>query len=128
MSLSRPAGAGLLATALLTALITATVTGQQKTKQPKPPPPKGQADDLLKLPPRPKKPGLPPSALPLELVKGERIAFVGNSTAERFNLFGHFETLLHLRYPDKELVVRNFARPADEVGVRQRPGDYLRLG
>ena len=32
-------------------------------------------------------------------------------TAERMNLFGHFETLLHLRFPDKELVVRNFARP-----------------
>ena len=36
-------------------------------------------------------------------------------TAERMNLFGHFETMLHLRFPDKELVVRNFARPADEV-------------
>jgi putative heme-binding domain-containing protein len=99
--------------------------------QPKPKgkaPPKGQADELLKTPPRPQKPDLPPSKLPLELVKGERIALVGNSTAERFNLYGHFETLLHLRFADKELVVRNFARSADEVSVRQRPNDYTKLG
>ena len=85
------------------------------------------AEDLLKPSARPKKPELPPSALPLQLVKGERIAFVGNSTAERMNLFGHFETMLHLRHADKELVVRNFARPADEVGNRQRASDYTRL-
>ncbi|MGE0760314.1 MAG: SGNH/GDSL hydrolase family protein, partial [Pirellulaceae bacterium] len=70
---------------------------------------------------------LPPSQLPLKLVKGERIAFVGNSTAERMNLFGHFESLLHLRYPELNLVVRNFGRPADEVGIRQRSNDYDKL-
>jgi hypothetical protein len=43
------------------------------------------------------------------------------------NLFGHFETLLHERFPDKKLVVRNFARPADEVAVRQRPSEYTKL-
>jgi hypothetical protein len=70
---------------------------------------------------------LPPSTLPLEFIAGERIALVGNSTAERMNLFGHFETLLHERFPDKKLVVRNFARPADEVGIRQRATDYTKL-
>ena len=55
---------------------------------------------------------LAPSTLPLRFVRHEHVAFVGNSLAERMNLFGHFETLLHLRYPDLELVVRNFARPA----------------
>jgi putative heme-binding domain-containing protein len=83
--------------------------------------------DPFKLPARPKKEPLPASTLPLQLVKGERIAFVGNSTAERFNLFGHFETMLHLRYADRELVVRNFARPADEVANRQRGSDYTKL-
>ena len=98
----------------------------QKAKAP--PKPVGKtAEELLKPTARPKKPELPPSKLPLELVKGERIAFVGNSTAERMNLFGHFETMLHLRHPDKELGVRNFARPADEVGNRQRASDYTRL-
>lgn len=54
----------------------------------------------------------------------ERIAFVGGSLAERMNLFGHFETVLHTRFPEKQLVVRNFGWPADEVSKQQRPGNY----
>src|SRR6476646_7317453 len=65
------------------------------------------AEQLLKRAPRTKRPALPPSALPLKFIQGERIALIGNSTAERMNLFGNFETLLHLRYPDQRLVVRN---------------------
>ena len=38
---------------------------------------------------------------------GERVALVGNSLAERFSLFGNFESLLHRQYPDRELVIRN---------------------
>ncbi len=56
--------------------------------------------------------------------KSERIALVGGSLAERMNLFGYFEALLHTRFPDKELVVRNFGWPADEVGNQQRPDNY----
>jgi putative heme-binding domain-containing protein len=67
------------------------------------------------------------AATTLELQKGERLALVGNALGERMNLFGHFETFLHSRFPDRELVVRNFCRPADEVGLRQRPNDYTRL-
>ena len=63
----------------------------------------------------------------VEFKQRERIALVGNSLGERMNLFGHFETLLHARFPQKELVVRNFSRPADEVGIRQRPNDYTFL-
>ena len=91
------------------------------------PNPFATAHEILAIPPRPARPALPPSRLPLELLDGERIALVGNSTAERMNLFGHFEALLHQRFPGKHLVVRNFARPADEVGNRQRPGDYIKL-
>ena len=57
----------------------------------------------------------------------EHIAFVGNSLAERMNLFGNFETLLHTRFPQLELVVRNFARPCDAVDDRQRPSNYTAL-
>jgi hypothetical protein len=57
----------------------------------------------------------------------ERIAFVGNSLGVRMNLFGYFEALLHSRFSQEELVVRNFSRPADEVGLRQRPADYAKL-
>ncbi len=85
------------------------------------------AEEFLKPKPRPKKAPLPPSQIPLEFVKGERIAFVGNTTAERMSLYGHFETMLHLRFKDLALVVRNFAFPADEVGIRQRSNDYTKL-
>jgi putative heme-binding domain-containing protein len=85
------------------------------------------ARELLAQPSRPARPALPPSSLPLHFLDGERIAIYGNSTAERMNLFGHFEALMHQRFPDKKLVVRNFARPADEVSNRQRAGDYTKL-
>ncbi|MSU61793.1 MAG: c-type cytochrome [Pedosphaera sp.] len=68
------------------------------------------------------------SAAPaLELKTHERIAIVGNSLAERQGLYGDFETLLHARFPQLELVVRNFGRPADEVSIRQRPNDYTKI-
>jgi putative heme-binding domain-containing protein len=85
------------------------------------------AKELLALPPRPARPSLPPSKVPLDFIKSERIGFLGNSQAERMNLFGNFETLLHMRFPDRELVVRNFARPAEEVGIQQRSADYTAL-
>lgn len=90
-------------------------------------PSKELAIKLMSLPPRPKRPDLAASKLPLEFVQGERVAFLGNSLAERMNLFGHFETLLHTRFPKKELVIRNFARPAEEVGIQQRSADYTAL-
>ncbi len=103
-----------------------SIASAQKKKEPL----KGSGvdnKDLLKAGPRPRKAELSPSTLPLQFIKGERIALVGNSTAERMNLFGHFETLLHARFPEKELVFRNFGRPADEVGNRQRANDYTKL-
>jgi putative heme-binding domain-containing protein len=71
----------------------------------------------FKLAERPKKP-------PLSFEKHERIAIVGNSLGERMNLFGHFEAMLHSRFPKHELVVRNFAWPCDAVDNRQRPNNY----
>ncbi|NOY43501.1 MAG: c-type cytochrome [Planctomycetes bacterium] len=63
----------------------------------------------------------------LELNRGERIAFVGGVLLPRMALYGHFETVLHTRFPEKELVVRNFGWPADEAGNQQRPNDYTTL-
>jgi putative heme-binding domain-containing protein len=85
------------------------------------------AIELLKPKPRPARPALAPNTLPLGLIQGERLAFVGNSLAEHFNKYGYFEALLHSRFPKLELVVRNFARPADEVGNRQRSSGYTAL-
>jgi putative heme-binding domain-containing protein len=73
------------------------------------------------------RPMLKPSALPLEFFAGERIGFLGNSLGERMGLFGNFESLLHVRFADKQLVIRNFARPAEEVAVQQRSADYSKI-
>lgn len=81
----------------------------------------------LKRPSRAKKEALPSPALPWPLVRGERIAFLGGSLAERQNLFGNLEAGLHAAAPDMQLVVRNFGRPAEEVAVQQRSANYSRL-
>jgi putative heme-binding domain-containing protein len=63
----------------------------------------------------------------LELKPHDRIALVGNGLAERMRLYGNFEALLHTRFPEYELVVRNFGWPADEVGIQQRSNDYTAI-
>ncbi|MCM2372579.1 PVC-type heme-binding CxxCH protein [Aporhodopirellula aestuarii] len=67
----------------------------------------------------------PASAFPIE--QEQKIAAVGNSLAERMNLYGHFETRLHLRHADKNIRFRNFGWPADEVANRQRPNSYTAI-
>ncbi|MFM9059247.1 MAG: GDSL-type esterase/lipase family protein, partial [Planctomycetaceae bacterium] len=115
------------AVAALTAVYCLAANSGKTADGPKERDPFQTAKELLAPLPRPARPSLPPSRLPLELIDGERIALVGNSTAERMNLFGHFEARLHERFPGKRLVVRNFARPADEVAVRERPWNYTSL-
>lgn len=83
--------------------------------------------ELMKRAPRPARPALAPSELPLKLIQGERIAFVGSSLGEHMNRTGDFETMLHSRFPKLELVVRNFCFPADEVAIRQRSSSYTSL-
>src|SRR5690349_2848403 len=83
----------------------------------------GSAAERLNPPARPARPGLPASKLPIEFIHGERIALVGSSLAERMSRYGFFEAMLHTRFPQAELVVRNFAWPADEVSLRQRPSN-----
>ncbi|MFN4257803.1 MAG: PVC-type heme-binding CxxCH protein [Gemmataceae bacterium] len=67
-------------------------------------------------------PAAPDSDAPrqLELNKGDRIVLIGNTLAEREQYFGHFETLLHSRFPELELVVRNLGWSADELTLRPR--------
>ncbi|HEX4611591.1 MAG TPA: GDSL-type esterase/lipase family protein, partial [Urbifossiella sp.] len=47
--------------------------------------------------------------------RGDRVVIVGNAFAERMQYFGHFETLLHARFPGHELVVRNLGYTGDEL-------------
>jgi glucose/arabinose dehydrogenase/plastocyanin len=61
------------------------------------------------------------AARPLQIHKGESIVILGNTFAERMQLFGYFETFLHCRFSDHRLRVRNMGWSADEVGSRIRP-------
>ena len=63
----------------------------------------------------------------LEIEESQKVAFVGNSLAERMNLFGHFETRLQFRFAAKKPVFRNFGWPADAVERQDRPGNYTRI-
>ena len=53
--------------------------------------------------------------------KGERVVFIGNGLAERDVYYSRIETELQLRWPDRELVVRNMARVGDTPGFRPHP-------
>ncbi|MDW3192066.1 MAG: HEAT repeat domain-containing protein [Cytophagales bacterium] len=59
---------------------------------------------------------------PLELEKGERIALIGNNLGARLMLYGHFETSMHLAYPDQQLYIRNFCDAGDTPGFRAHSG------
>ena len=69
-----------------------------------------------------------PSALIAQVAKppeeGDKIVLIGNTLAERMQHFGHWETLLHSRFPDKKLVVRNLAWSGDTVTDRMRSLDF----
>ena len=56
----------------------------------------------------------------LKLQKGDHVVLIGNTLAERMQYFGNFETNLHSRFPELELVVRNLGWSADEVALRPR--------
>jgi len=60
----------------------------------------------------------------LELRKGDRIILIGNTLAERMQYYGHFETLLHARFPELELVVHNLGYSADELALRPRQAHF----
>ena len=60
----------------------------------------------------------------LELRKGDRICLIGNALAECLQYFGYFETLLHHRFPNRQLVVRNLGFCGDEVRFRPRSLDF----
>jgi lysophospholipase L1-like esterase len=60
----------------------------------------------------------------LELRKGDRVVLVGNTLAERMQLFNHFETLLHARFAELQLVVRNLGWSGDTITLQPRPLNF----
>ena len=62
--------------------------------------------------------------LPLLFETGDRVALIGNTLFEREQLFGHLETLLQQRYPDKHLTFRNLSWAADAIDLQPRPDNF----
>ncbi len=60
----------------------------------------------------------------LKLQKHDKIVIIGNTLAERMQYYNHWETLLHNRFPELELTVRNLGWSADELTLRPRSQDF----
>jgi lysophospholipase L1-like esterase len=69
-------------------------------------------------------PALAAPAPPLTFQTGDRIVLVGNTLAERQQLFGHFETALVTAYPTLDLTVRNLGRSGDTPTLQPRPLNF----
>jgi lysophospholipase L1-like esterase/azurin/type 1 glutamine amidotransferase len=69
---------------------------------------------------------------PLKLNPHDHIAIIGNTLADRMQHDGYFETLIHARFPNHDLTIRNLAVAGDEVVTRHRsenfgsPDDWLK--
>ena len=92
------------------------------------PQPSAQAKDQL---PEGVEPPMNPESVPFEakpaperlvVNEGDRIVLVGAGMASRMNHFGHFETELHLRFPDKDITIRNMADEGNTPAFRPHPG------
>lgn len=59
----------------------------------------------------------------LELKKGDHIAVIGNTLADRQQHFGWLESLILKANPELDLTVRNLGFAADELTVRPRSAD-----
>ena len=53
---------------------------------------------------------------------GESLVFIGNGLAERDLYYSRLETEFYMRFPEKQLVIRNMGRPGDTPGFRPHPG------
>jgi putative heme-binding domain-containing protein len=60
----------------------------------------------------------------LNLDKGDHIAFVGNTLADRMQHHGWLETEIFRRFPRHDLVIRNLGFSGDELNLRLRSQDF----
>ncbi|HEX4612576.1 MAG TPA: PVC-type heme-binding CxxCH protein, partial [Urbifossiella sp.] len=56
----------------------------------------------------------PPASFRLE--RGDHICIIGNTLAERMQHDGWLETVLHARFPEHDLTIRNLGFSGDEIG------------
>lgn len=54
----------------------------------------------------------------LQLKKGTHIVLIGNNLGSRMMNYGHFETEMHLRYPELNLYIRNMCDGGNTPGFR----------
>ena len=62
--------------------------------------------------------------LKLELKKDDHIAVIGNTLADRLQHFGHLEAMLHSRFPEHNLVVRDLGFSGDTLTERPRSENF----
>ena len=60
----------------------------------------------------------------LAIEKNDHIVLVGNNLCSRMMNFGHFETEMHLRYPDNQLFIRNMCDGGNTPGFRPHSGRF----
>src|SRR5262245_27202739 len=70
----------------------------------------------------------PQAAEPIKLEKQARIVLLGNGLGSRMIHFGHFETELHLRYPERQLWVRNLCDEGNTPSFRPHSARADQLG
>ena len=58
----------------------------------------------------------------LALRQGDHIVLIGNNLCSRMMNYGHFETEMHVRYPDSLLTIRNMCDGGDTPGFRPHSG------
>ena len=59
---------------------------------------------------------------PLKLSKDSNIVLIGNNLGSRMMNYGHFETGVHLRFPDSLLTIRNMCDGGNTPGFRPHSG------
>lgn len=60
----------------------------------------------------------------LNLAHGDHISIIGNTLADRMQHEGWLETVLHVRFPEHELTIRNLGYSGDELTLRLRSADF----
>ena len=54
----------------------------------------------------------------VEIPAGAHISLIGGNLGSRMMNYGHFETEMHVRYPEKSLIIRNMCDGGDTPGFR----------
>src|SRR5262249_50050614 len=66
----------------------------------------------------------PTATARLELKTGDRVMLVGNTLAERQQLFNHFETERYALLPQLDLTIHNLGRSGDTPTLQPRPLNF----